>query len=207
MTAPSSLVCLESATRRTPHNRWPWLKKDHFKCLRRRRLACCAGPPTANVVDKFKILFICTGNACRSQMAEALLRHLAGDRFEPCSAGSHPAGFIHALAVECMDQMNVPMEGQHSKGWDEFANTPVTAVITLCDAAAAEACPVWAGGPIQAHWPLADPTSHPGSPEERLAMALRVAERLRTKIKSLAALEWSGDSAELRKGIEFLGEI
>jgi len=160
--------------------------------------------PTA---AKRRVLFICTGNACRSQMAEALLRHLGGDRFEVCSAGSKPAGFIHALAIEAMARMGVPMEDAVSKSWDEFADQPVDLVVTVCDNAAGEPCPVWPGTPRVAHWGLPDPSYHPGTPEERLDFAMRVAERLRTKLLGLIQLDWSMDDAEVDRRLKFLGEI
>lgn len=153
------------------------------------------------------ILFLCTGNSCRSQMAEALLRHLSGGRFRALSAGSRPAGFIHPLAEEAMLRMNVPMDGQSSKSWDEFSDTPLDAVITLCDSAAAETCPVFPGSPVSAHWSLPDPAFHPGTVDERIEFALRVADRLRLKIQAMIALDWTTQPAELQRMLNFLGEI
>lgn len=140
-------------------------------------------------------------------MAEAILRHLGGDRFEACSAGSHPAGFIHPLTAEAMQSLNVPMEGQASKSWEEFADVAMDVVITLCDTAAGEPCPTWPGSPNVVHWSLPDPTYHPGTQEERGAFTLRVAQRLRMKIEGLVELDFSGDPAEIQKRLEFLGEI
>jgi arsenate reductase len=154
-----------------------------------------------------RVLFLCTGNSCRSQMAEALLGHLGGERFEALSAGSHPAGFIHPLAVDALRPMDVPLTGQTSKSWDSLIGTPVDAVVTLCDAAAAEICPVFPGSPISVHWSLPDPVYHAGTDEERLAFARSVAERLGAKIAGLVQLDWSADRAEIRKRLEFLGEI
>ena len=159
------------------------------------------------MAEKHTVLFLCTGNSCRSQMAEALLRHIGGDRFVALSAGSHPAGFVHPLAIQVMQALNVPMEDQASKGWDEFAQTPLDVVITLCDAAAAETCPVWRGNPITAHWSLPDPSFHLGTEAERLAFAIRVAERLGTKIQGLVDLDWPGDPDEVKRCLKFLGEI
>jgi arsenate reductase len=143
-------------------------------------------------------------------MAEAILRHVAGGRFEALSAGSHPAGFVHPLAIEAMRQMEIPLEEHTSKSWDEFASAeggPVDVVITVCDNAAGEACPSWPGDPITAHWSLPDPVYHPGSEEERSDFALRVAQRLCTKIEGLIELEWTMDRAELSKRLAFLSEI
>ncbi len=140
-------------------------------------------------------------------MAEALLRHLGGDRFAAHSAGSHPAGFVHPLAVEAMRKLNVPFEQSTSKSWDEFAHVPMDVVITVCDAAARETCPNWPGDPIKAHWSLPDPVYHLGTDEERLAFAVLVAERVRTKIQAMVDLDWSADRAELQRRLAFLGEI
>ena len=157
--------------------------------------------------DKRKVLFLCTGNSCRSQMAEAILRLLGGDRFEALSAGSHPAGFIHPLAIEAMRRMKVPLENQLSKSWDEFAATSLDAVVTVCDAAAGEPCPTWPASPVCVHWFLPDPAYHPGDEEARLEFALRVAKRLRAKIEGLVELDWAMSREELQQRLDFLGEI
>jgi arsenate reductase len=140
-------------------------------------------------------------------MAEAILRHLGGDRFEVSSAGSHPAGFVHPLAIEAMRRLEIPMDDHVSKGWEQFADAPQDVVITVCDEAAKETCPSWTGSPLTPHWSLPDPTYHPGSEEERLEFALRVAQRLRAKIEGLIALDWSKDRVELAGRLQFLGEI
>ena len=159
------------------------------------------------MADKRRVLFLCTGNSCRSQMAEAILRELGGERFEAYSAGSWPAGFVHELAVEAMARLNVPMTNQVSKSWDEFADSSMDVVITLCDAAAAETCPNWPGDPIRAHWSLPDPALHPGSPEDRVEFAVRIARRLQAKIEALVNLDWSRPGDELSDQIMSLGDI
>ena len=154
-----------------------------------------------------RVLFLCTGNSCRSQMAEAILRQLSGDRFEALSAGSQPAGFIHPLAIDAMSRLNIPLTNQTSKSWSEFADTRLDVVVTLCDVATAEACPALPGSPMTAHWSLPDPVYHPGTDDERLEFTLLIAERLRTKIAGLAGLDWAGGRAELKQRLGFLGEI
>jgi len=156
---------------------------------------------------KISVLFLCTGNSCRSQMAEAMLRQLGGDRFEALSAGSLPAGFVHPLAIDAMSRLNIPLASQTSKSWNDIVDTRLDVVVTLCDAAASEACPVWPGSPMTAHWSLPDPAFHPGTDDERLEFTLLIAERLRAKIAGLAALDWSSDRAELKQRLGFLGEI
>jgi arsenate reductase len=106
-----------------------------------------------------------------------------------------------------MSRLNIPLTNLTSKSWNEFADTPVDVVITVCDAASAQACPVWPGSPLSAHWSLPDPVYHPGTDDERLAFALLIAERLRAKIEGLVKLDWSCDRAKLKHRLEFLGEI
>ena len=157
--------------------------------------------------DTPKVLFLCTGNSCRSQMAEAILRHLSGDRFEALSAGSNPSGFIHPLAIQTLQRLHVPLENQTSKSWNEFAHEPVDVVITLCDQAAEKTCPIWKGVPICAHWPLPDPSFHPGSEEDRIEFTVRIARRLTIKIRGLMGLDFSAGTEQIQKRITFLGEI
>ncbi len=154
-----------------------------------------------------KILFLCTGNSCRSQMAEAILAHLSDGRFEAFSAGSHPAGFVHPLAIEVMERLGIAMPFAESKSWDQFKDETFHAVITLCDAAAAAECPAWPGEPINVHWSLPDPTFHPGTPEDRVEFAMTVTKRLMAKIKGLIALDWSADQPTLEADLVRLGEI
>jgi len=135
-----------------------------------------------------KVLFICTGNCCRSQMAEALLRHVGGQRFQAFSAGSSPAGYVHPLAIETMRRMGISMQGQYSKSWEEFADRPMDVIITVCDNAAGRVCPRWPGQPATAHWGLPDPSFAPGTQEDRLAMAAGVALQARGWIERLVSL-------------------
>lgn len=145
------------------------------------------------------VLFVCTGNACRSQMAEALLRHLGRGRFEACSAGSHPAGFIHPIAEEAMKEMGVSIVGQYSKSWNEFADKEMDAVITLCENAAATPCPNWPGNAIRAYWPLPDPSFHDGDHTEQLRFALCVAKRIEQKIEGMLEIDFDAESPETIK--------
>jgi len=141
-------------------------------------------------------------------MAEAILRHLGAPRFRAISAGSKPAGYIHVLVGDALKAVNVPLNSdQTSKSWDTVAGEALDVVITLCDAAAGETCPVWAGAPIRAHWSLPDPAHHPGTDQDRIEFATRVAQRLRTKIEGLMSLDWSADRKELQRRLQFLGEI
>lgn len=141
------------------------------------------------MTEPFRVLFICTANACRSQMAEALLRHMDPIRFRASSAGAHPVGFIHPLAIETMAALGIDMTGQHSKSWSIFENEPLDLVITLCDSAAAEPCPRWTGPALTVHWSTDDPVAHPGTDADRRAFALQTAHRLRARIHGLIELD------------------
>ncbi len=156
---------------------------------------------------KRKILFLCTGNSCRSQMAEAILRSVGGDRFEALSAGSHPAGYVHALAIEAMRLSGISMAEAESKSWDLYHKTPLDVVITVCDAAAEEPCPIWPSNTLTAHWFLPDPAGHPGTADERVEFAVRIAKRLSQKIDGLIKMDWSQDRPSLQERLDFLGEI
>ena len=152
------------------------------------------------------VLFLCTGNSARSIMAEVMLNHLGGGRFVAHSAGSHPGGHVNPLSVETMKGMGLPTEGLRSKSWDEFARPGAPAIdfiITVCDSAANEACPVWPGRPVTAHWGVEDPAAVEGSEAEKRAAFRNAAAVLRRRIELLLALpidklDAHGSQQELR---------
>jgi len=160
------------------------------------------------VEERVKVLFLCTGNCCRSQMAEAILAQAGGDRFAAYSAGSDPAGFIHPLAIIALQRLDIPLpDSALSKSWDAYADESFDAVITLCDSAAGEACPIPPERGARAHWSLPDPAFHPGQESDRIELAMRVAERLKAKIKGLLAVDWSRPRGEIETRLRFFGEI
>jgi arsenate reductase (thioredoxin) len=149
------------------------------------------------------VLFVCTGNSARSIMAEALLRRLGRGSFHAFSAGSHPTGVVNPLALMTLEKMDVPTDGLRSKSWDEFARPdapPLHFVITVCDRAAGEVCPVWPGQPIAAHWGVPDPAAAIGSDEVKARAFVNTAVVLRLRIELMLALSLNSLSAMALKG-------
>jgi arsenate reductase len=137
------------------------------------------------------VLFLCTGNSARSIMAEALLAKLGAPRFRAWSAGSKPVGRVNPFAERELRTMGVDPAGFRSKSWDEFAVAGAPAldiVITVCDNAAGEVCPVWPGQPVTAHWGFPDPAAVDGDDATRQRAFAQVAHQLRTRIQLLLSL-------------------
>jgi len=121
------------------------------------------------VQGRYNVLFLCTGNSARSIMAEAIMNFKGRPNFIAHSAGSHPAGFVHPQALRQIEIARLSIVGLRSKPWDEFArpgSPELNFVFTVCDAAAKEACPVWPGQPMTAHWGVPDPAAVEGTPEQ-----------------------------------------
>ena len=135
-----------------------------------------------------EVLFLCTGNSCRSQMAEGWLRHLAGEQVQVSSAGTKPAG-LNPVAVRVMREAGVDISAHHSKHIDDVKGRDFLFVITVCDAAR-EACPVFPGALYQLHWSFEDPASATGSEEERLQVFRRVRDEIRERVTAFAAQEF-----------------
>ena len=119
---------------------------------------------------RFKVLFLCTGNSARSIIAEFLLRKTDSRRFEAFSAGSHPRGVVHPMALRLLREVyKLDPSGAGSKSWEEYRDVQFDFVITVCDNAR-ESCPIWPGQPIVAHWGLPDPAAFEGPAEEQYAL-------------------------------------
>lgn len=129
-----------------------------------------------------RVLILCTGNSCRSQMAEALWRDLAGETWEAVSAGSRPAGFVHPLAVRVMEEIGIDIAAGRSKSVNEFAEQPFDLVVTVCDGAR-EACPAFPNAKQTVHWPFEDPAHATGTDDERLVLFRTVRDRIRKRIE------------------------
>lgn len=131
------------------------------------------------------VLILCTGNSCRSHLAEGILRATAGDILDVRSAGSKPAGYVHPLAVVVMKEIGIDIAGHHSKSWNEFMDRPVETVITVCGHADA-ACPIFPGQVNRHHWPFEDPAQAMGTDEEKLAVFRRVRNEIRRTFTAYA---------------------
>jgi arsenate reductase (thioredoxin) len=157
----------------------------------------------------YNVLFLCTGNSARSIMAEALLNHWGHGRFQAFSAGSHPKGQVHPLAIETMERAHLPSEGARSKSWNEFAGPggpKMDFVFTVCGNAANEACPRWPGQPITAHWGIDDPAAVEGSREEQLRAFTRAMRELDARIKLFTSLPLESlDTVALQKRLADIG--
>jgi arsenate reductase len=134
------------------------------------------------MTKKARVLFLCTHNSARSQMAEGLLRQLAGNRFEAHSAGTE-ATHMRPLAVRAMDEVGVDISGQESKTLERYLREPFDYVITVCDDAN-EACPVFPGAKNRRHWSLPDPSAAEGTEEERLAVFRSVRDGIRDRVQA-----------------------
>lgn len=136
-------------------------------------------------MSKQRILILCTGNSARSQMAEGLLRHMAGERFEAFSAGTRPAG-LNPKAVQAMAEVGIDISGQRSKSVEEFQGQPFDYVLTVCDNAR-EACPVFPGTAKRIHWSLDDPAAAQGSDEEQLHAFRKIRDELQGLLRGFTA--------------------
>jgi len=132
------------------------------------------------------ILILCTGNSCRSHLAEGILRQAAGDFLNVASAGSHPAGYVHPLAVEVMREIGIDLAGHHSKHMNTFLDQSVETVITVCGNAD-QACPMFPGQINRHHWGFDDPAHATGTHEEQLAVFRRVRDEIKRVFEAYAS--------------------
>jgi arsenate reductase len=168
--------------------------------------ACCQGrydacfplpvptsrPKGASMSDRiYNVLFLCTGNSARSILAESILRKDGGERFRVFSAGSHPKGNVHPLAIKTIEALGYPSDGLRSKSWEEFSgpDAPVIDfVFTVCDNAAGETCPIWPGHPMTAHWGIEDPAAVEGTEIQQEAAFATAFRYLKNRISVFLAL-------------------
>jgi arsenate reductase len=154
----------------------------------------------------YNVLFVCTGNSARSIIAEGLMNALGRGRFRAYSAGSHPKGEVHPLALKALARHRIPTDGFRSKSWDEFARPgapQLDFVFTVCDRAAGEVCPVWPGQPMTAHWGLPDPAAVDGEDAAREKAFLDTFVTMKRRIELMLALPIASlDRLALRREIE-----
>lgn len=159
----------------------------------------------------YNALFLCTGNSARSILAEAILQKAGKGRFKAYSAGSHPKGDVHPYAVDLLKGLDYPTEGFRSKSWDEFAVPGAPAmdfVFTVCDDAAGEACPVWPGQPMSAHWGIPDPAAATGTEAERRAAFLEAYRLLNNRISVFTSLPLESiDRLSLTRRLAEIGDM
>jgi len=158
----------------------------------------------------YNVFFLCTGNSARSIMAEVMLHHLGGERFTAYSAGSHPKGTVHPLAIATMQSMSLSVEGLRSKSWEEFAQPgapPLDFIFTVCANAAGEVCPVWPGKPLTAHWGVEDPAAFEGTEEDQHQKFHQVALILRRRIELFLSLPLATiDSMTMQAKLQDIGQ-
>ncbi len=156
------------------------------------------------------VLVLCTGNSARSILGEALINHLGTPRFQAYSAGSHPKGEVHPSALDVMARSGLRVGGFSSKSWDAFAGSdapPIDIVITVCDNAAGEVCPVFPGRQIRAHWGIADPASAETPEEIKTAFDKAYAE-MKARVEAFCALDIGAmDAAELQQALNAIGTM
>ena len=159
----------------------------------------------------YNVLFLCTGNSARSIMAEAMLNTTGGGRFRAFSAGSHPTGTVNPFAIEQAKAVGYEASDMRSKSWDEFAQpgAPVMDfVITVCDRAAGEVCPVWPGQPMTAHWGFRDPAAATGTDEEVRHAFATVCREIKTRLDIFCSLPMEKlDKLALKRELARIGEV
>ena len=158
----------------------------------------------------YNVLFLCTGNSARSILAEAMLNRDGKGRFRAFSAGSHPKGQPHPLALRVLEETDYPTGGLRSKSWDEFAapgGPQLDFVFTVCDNAAGEACPHWPGQPVTAHWGIEDPAAVEGTAIAQRTAFVTAQRYLRNRIAAFIALPLASlDQVALTSKVREIGQ-
>lgn len=157
----------------------------------------------------YNVLFLCSANSARSILAESVLNHLGAGRFHAFSAGSFPKGQVDPRALELLQHLGLPTDGLRSKSWDEFAAAAAPRldfIITVCDTAAGQVCPIWPGKPTTAHWGIADPAAVHGTQAEQAAAFRTALRELEARIKLLINLPIASlDHLKLQQQLQGIG--
>lgn len=146
-----------------------------------------------------KILYVCTHNRCRSILSEAITNHMSNGRLKAYSAGSQPVGEVHPLSVRYLNEQGIPTESLKSKSWDEFEALQPDIVVTVCDSAASEICPLWFGDTLCIHWRLTDPSKLQGSETEVRNAFYLVMKTIKQRVEKLLDLNLEGLSKSERQ--------
>ncbi len=158
----------------------------------------------------YSVLILCTGNSARSIIGEALFNTMAAGRFKAYSAGSHPTGCVNPFAIEQVRALGYPIENLRSKSWDEFAapGAPqLDFVITVCDKAAGEMCPLWPGQPITAHWGFPDPAAVEGTDDQKRAVFAQTVLQIRNRVHLFLSLPLETlDALAIEKRMRAIGQ-
>ena len=159
----------------------------------------------------YNVLFLCTGNSARSILAESLLNHHGRGKFRAYSAGSFPKGHVNPLALELLRRLDLPADGLRSKSWDEFAQPgapQLDFIITVCDNAAGEVCPIWPGHPVTAHWGLPDPAGVEGTQAEKLIAFRETVRALENRIRPFVELPIASlDRLKVQEHVREIGRM
>ena len=157
----------------------------------------------------YNVLFVCTHNSARSIMAEGLMNNLGKDHFKAWSAGSQPGGTVNPFALKTLASLRIPSDGYRSKDWDEFAGPgapQLDFVLTVCDKAAGEVCPVWPGQPMTAHWGVPDPAAFEGTDEQKTKVFWDTAVILKRRIELMLSLPLASlDTMSIQREIRHIG--
>lgn len=160
---------------------------------------------------RYNILILCTGNSARSIMAEALINTMGDGRFHAFSAGSHPTGKVNPFAIEQISNLDYPLEKLRSKDWNEFAHSDAPKmdfIITVCDKAAGEVCPVWPGQPISAHWGFEDPAAVEGSDEDKRRAFAKVFRQISNRVRIFLGLPLDKlDKLAMKREMDKIGQL
>lgn len=153
-----------------------------------------------------KILYICTHNRCRSILSEAITNHLSGGRIVAKSAGSQPAGEVHPLSLKYLREAGISVDGLQSQSWDDLQSFAPDLVVTVCDSAAGESCPLWFGSTLKVHWGLSDPSKLEGSDAELAKAFKETIQEISHRVEQLLALDVDvNDKDALKSALATLG--
>ncbi|WP_143872164.1 arsenate reductase ArsC [Catenovulum sediminis] len=155
-----------------------------------------------------KILYICTHNRCRSILSEAISNHFSDGKLEAKSAGSQPSGEVHPLSLKYLQEAGIATEGLQSQSWDEFEDFAPDIVVTVCDSAAGEACPVWFGNSVKVHWGLSDPSKLEGSESEKAEAFRATIAEIKSRVEALKSISVDvSEQTALRAALKECGAV